>query len=70
MFRGRAGGGVVGVNVAMSFGTGKLEHERLKGRVYGIRDRLFGRGFEAVVECFEMRFDVMNIIGCCLSGYC
>ena len=69
MFRGRAGRGVGGVIIAMSFGTGKLEHERLKCRVYGIRDRLFGRGFETVVECFEMRFDVMNIIGGCLSGY-
>ena len=69
MFWGRAGGGVVGVHVAMSLGTGKLEHEGLKCRIDGIRDRLFGRGFEAVVECFEMRFDVMNIIGGCLSGY-
>ena len=51
MVRGRAGEGVVGVNVAMSFGTCKLEHEGLKDRIDGIRDRLFGRGFEAVVEC-------------------
>ena len=36
------GGGVVGVHVAMSFGTGKLEHEGLKCRIDGIRDRLFG----------------------------
>ena len=70
MVWGWASRGVSGVLVAISFGAGELEHEGLKGRVNGIGHRLFGRGFEAVVECFEMRFDVMNIIGCCLSGYC
>ena len=65
---GGAGGRVVGVIVAMSFGTGKLEHEGLKGRIDSVCNCLFGRGFEPVVECFEMGFDVMNISGGCLSG--
>ena len=42
MVRGWAGRGGVGVIVAMSFGTGKLEHEGLESRIDGIRDRLFG----------------------------
>ena len=64
-----AGRGVVGVIVAVSFGTGKFEHEGLESQVNGFCHRFFGRGFEAVLEGFEMGFDVVNVIGGCLSSH-
>ena len=53
----------------MSFGTGKFEHEGLESRVNGFCYRFFDRGFEAVLEGFMMGFDVVNVIGSCLSSH-
>ena len=69
MVRGGAGRWVIGVIVAVSFGTGKLEHEGLECRINGFCHRFFGRGFEAVLEGFKMGFDVVNVIGGCLSSH-
>ena len=63
-----AGRGIGGVVVAVSFGTGKFEHEGLESRVNGFCHCFFGRGFEAVLEGFEMGFYVVNVIRSCLSG--
>ena len=57
----RRGALCVGMKVtAISLGIGKFLHEGMEGCVDGFGDCLFGGGFDPVLLCFKVRFDLSD----------